>query len=347
MLHILWLIIKFILIALGIVLGLLLLAILLILFCPVRYQAVGAKEKEGWKEVEAAAKISWLFRLVSLSLTYQNGSASMGIRLFGIPLEAFQRFFGKIASFKNRKNRKQKKRPAAEEKALPQNEEAPPEKKPSIEEKPPESSQTAEEKLQEKEPVKEPQIFTENAEPHREAEEPQKDKERPGLFQRIWDKIKGILHIPVSLLKKTAGLPGKVMEKLRKIRFTLQRIYGKIDWWKEFLFHPRTKAAISLVWQNAKGLIRHVMPVKIEGSVTFGSEDPAVTGAVLAVMGMTIPFHKNRIELNPLFDGENQLIGNVRLKGRIYGFVFLKAAIVIYFNKNIKYVISRWKHKED
>ena len=41
MLHILWLILKFILILLGIVLGLLLLAILLILFCPVRYRASG------------------------------------------------------------------------------------------------------------------------------------------------------------------------------------------------------------------------------------------------------------------------------------------------------------------
>ena len=49
MLHILWLILKFILILLGIVLGLLLLAILLILFCPVRYRASGTKEKDDWK----------------------------------------------------------------------------------------------------------------------------------------------------------------------------------------------------------------------------------------------------------------------------------------------------------
>ena len=51
--------------------------------------------------------------------------------------------------------------------------------------------------------------------------------------------------------------------------------------------------------------------------------------------------------MNSLFDGENQLTGNVFLKGRIYGIVLIKAAIEIYFNKNIKYVINRWKHKED
>ena len=85
----------------------------------------------------------------------------------------------------------------------------------------------------------------------------------------------------------------------------------------------------------------------MEGDVTFGCDDPAITGTVLAVLGMTIPFHKNRIHVNPLFDGENQLTGNVFLKGRIYGIVLIKAAIEIYFNKNIKYVINRWKHKED
>ena len=51
MLHILWLILKFILILLGIVLGLLLLAILLILFCPVRYRASGTKEQDDCKKI--------------------------------------------------------------------------------------------------------------------------------------------------------------------------------------------------------------------------------------------------------------------------------------------------------
>ncbi|MFQ9880061.1 MAG: hypothetical protein ACLRW4_17165 [Ruminococcus sp.] len=44
MLHILWILIKFILIILGILLGLALLAVLLLLFCPVRYQARAVKE---------------------------------------------------------------------------------------------------------------------------------------------------------------------------------------------------------------------------------------------------------------------------------------------------------------
>ena len=74
---------------------------------------------------------------------------------------------------------------------------------------------------------------------------------------------------------------------------------------------------------------------------------PAITGTVLAVLGMTIPFHKNKVKVTPLFEEENQLTGNVSLKGRIYGIVLVKAVLEIYLNKNIKYVIRQWKHKEE
>ena len=52
MLHILWILIKFILIILEILLGLALLAVLLLLFCPVRYQARAVKEAGSFKETE-------------------------------------------------------------------------------------------------------------------------------------------------------------------------------------------------------------------------------------------------------------------------------------------------------
>ena len=62
MLHILWLILKFILIILGILLGLLLLAVLLVLFCPVRYKASAVKAEGGWKQTEGEGIVSWLFQ---------------------------------------------------------------------------------------------------------------------------------------------------------------------------------------------------------------------------------------------------------------------------------------------
>ncbi|MFR0072952.1 MAG: DUF2953 domain-containing protein [Blautia caecimuris] len=82
------------------------------------------------------------------------------------------------------------------------------------------------------------------------------------------------------------------------------------------------------------------------GQLTFGSSDPSVTGTVLAVLGMTIPLHKNCIAVTPLFEDRNVILGNIQIKGRIYGVVLCKnCSGDLYFNKNIKYIIRRWKHK--
>ena len=98
--------------------------------------------------------------------------------------------------------------------------------------------------------------------------------------------------------------------------------------------------------KSESGAAAYFIPMATGYFKTFGNEDPAVTGMVLAVLGMTIPFHKNKIEAAPLFDDENVLEGEILLKGRIYGIVVLKTAAELYFNKNIKYVIHRWRHKE-
>lgn len=170
---------------------------------------------------------------------------------------------------------------------------------------------------------------------------------KPGLFARIREILSKIIRLPGNIWNKITSIIKGIIQKVRNIKKTISGITDKLGWWKAFLTNERTKAALSLVWKDAKGLIHHVLPTKVEGAVTFGCEDPSITGAALAILGMTFPFHKNRIQVTPLFDGENQLTGNVSLKGRIYGVMFIKAAIEIYFNKNIKYVINRWKHKED
>ena len=178
-------------------------------------------------------------------------------------------------------------------------------------------------------------------------EENIKSASKSGLFTHILEILSKIIRFPGNLWNKVISIIKGIIEKIKNIKKTISGITDKLGWWKEFLTNERTKAAISLIWKDAKGLLHHVLPTKLEGDVTFGCDDPAITGTVLAVLGMTFPFHKNRIHVNPLFDGENQLTGNVFLKGRIYGIVLIKAAIEIYFNKNIKYVINRWKHKED
>ena len=154
------------------------------------------------------------------------------------------------------------------------------------------------------------------------------------FFRNLWNRLS-------RLWQKICRIPSSV----ENFTLTIQNICAKIESYQKFLEHPRTKAAFSLIKDKFFRLLRHVFPTRIQGTLTFGSSDPSVTGAVLAILGMTIPLHKNCIAVTPLFEDRNVILGNIQIKGRIYGVVLLKTALELYFNKNIKYIIRRWKHK--
>lgn len=149
-----------------------------------------------------------------------------------------------------------------------------------------------------------------------------------------------------TLFQKIKERVGGLKQKFRRICKTVRRMCRKAEWWRDFFENPRIKAALSLVKQELFKIVKHVLPVKINGEITFGCEDPSVTGMILAILGITIPLHRNCIEITPLYSGENFFSGNIIFTGRLYGIVFLVSAVKIYFNKNIKYALSRWKHKE-
>ena len=296
MLHILWLILKFILILLGIVLGLLLLAILLILFCPVRYRASGTKEQDDWKKIRGEGQVSWLFHGVVLRAVWAEGNLQTSFRLFGIPVD-------KIL------NRRKKVKDYAGSEEIP------------------EKPVNAEAEKMISSPV-DSQLQNAPEKPQQETDSDKKEK-----------KISPVRKLLSGIQSKRK----RIWDRIHHIRATLGRVGTQITWWRDFLEHPKVQAGISLVWTHAKFLIRHVLPTRMDGEITFSTEDPSITGAILAVLGMTIPFHKNCVGVRPLFSGENYCQGNVRINGRIYGIVFVRAAVSIYFNKNIKYVIKRWK----
>ena len=311
MLHILWLILKFILIILGILLGLLLLAVLLVLFCPVRYKVSVVKTEGDWNQIEGEGVVSWLFHGVSLKAEWKDQQMEMSFHLFGTPVDKLlKKRQKKKSDSENVKNTSKK---SGTKEKINENEEGirQNQRKPDNESENTETV-TNENKIQPEDTASE-----------------EVSEQKTFFIKRIYDRIRNIFK--------------GIRTKFQNIRRTLKKVKNNLSWWKSFLEHPRVKAARTLVWKHAKFLLKHIFPTKIEGQVAFSFEDPALTGTALAVLGMTIPFHKNCVQINPRFGGENYLQGNIRAKGRIYGFVFLRAALIIYFDKNIKYVIKRWK----
>lgn len=342
MLHILWLIIKWILILLGILIGLIFLILLLLLFCPIRYRGKLKKDRtDSLREIHATGEVSWLLHIISAQVFWEQGVLKTKICFLGIPLEKFRK----------------KKKPRSLSNSEDQNAKKQTEASRSHEKTSKSEQQNDAAELQMSEPqedtVEDINEISEKVimEPISISEEISEDEKKlrtkiADLILNIVGKIKTAVGKLIRIIQNFLGIPKRILKKIQSLALTIRNFCDKINWWKEFLDHPRTREALSFLWKNAKKLIYHVLPTRITGKISFGNEDPAVTGMVLAVLGMTIPFHKNKIEVAPLFDDENVLEGEIMLKGRIYGIVVLKTAAELYFNKNIKYVIHRWRHKE-
>ncbi len=313
MLHILWLVIKCIGILLAVLLAVILLALVSILFCPVRYRAKIQKTLEEWG---AQGRVSWLFGL--LSVTVRGGSAKMDvdIRILGIKLSFLKRSFSRKKKTVKKGLDTQDTLPAADV---------------SVIEKDNSGDGVLEDDIPE-DGIRGDDIRGDGAQKDSiQGEKIQEDleTEKEGLCRRLWMKI-------LEKYRSIRAAFGKFVAALQNMRDTTSL-------WKGFLVDPHTGAAVGLAWQQGCKLLRHVGPQKWEGDVYFGLDDPAATGQVLAILGATYPIYRGQLSVVPVWD-RKVLEGKACVKGRVYGIMVLYMAVRIYFDKNVRYVIQ-WFRK--
>ena len=306
-LHIILTILKVVGILLLAVLGLVLFFLLSALFVPVCYRMWG---KRTATVLEGKASVSWLFGLIRLSVGYVDSQSKLELYLFGIPLLAL----------KDRINRWRKKR-RKPGKRMRQGK--------SSDTKPADQMRKDNQAVQVKEPAEKPvqdQVDSDSTE------------QEPDTAAVIFQKIK-------EILLKIWRFPGRVLERIRKSRLTFRQFCDKIKKWYRFLQMDDTKQA--LIFLKGKGflVLRHMLPVKIQGNLHFGFEDPSITGQVLAVAGMVYPLYGKTFRIIPDFE-QQVLEGEVNLKGRVFGGYLLLQAWQIYRCKEIRRTYQRFQHKE-
>ena len=114
MLHIVFMVLKIIGIAAGLILLLLLAAAACILFVPVRYRA------EGWKrdrEISVTVKINWMLRSLRAEMTFQKKERRLRIWIFGRTTEQWKKTVNRFTKKKEKKEKttSSKERGAGEE----------------------------------------------------------------------------------------------------------------------------------------------------------------------------------------------------------------------------------------
>lgn len=311
--HVILTILKILGIILLVLLGLLLVIVFSVLFVPVRYRLEGEKSSPGWSEANGKVKVSWLLHLIHLRIQYQEKELDWECYLFGVPLKkagAAVREWKKKRRKKKIQEQKERRKKAVQQKNKP-------EKRTAAKKKGQEKPLQIEEKTEIKA-----------------AERKQQEKEKVSdKLSRFWNRCKKIVG---SIL----GFPGKLKKKLTNIRLTFRGFCDKIKRWRTLWNEESTQAALHFLTEKGRKLIRHVLPRKIRGSITFGCEDPALTGQILGAVAIAYPLYGKGVAVYPRFE-EKILEGQLQMKGRIVAACLLWQAWKIYRNPDVRKTLKK------
>lgn len=133
----------------------------------------------------------------------------------------------------------------------------------------------------------------------------------------------------------------KLKFSFRRICDTLKNIKEKKNKLQEIISSRENQKTARLLFKQARRLIRHLFPKKGQGTVTFGFDDPYLTGQVLTYASLLYPFFYKRLKLIPVFDravflAEGKLAGRLRL-GTVL-FIGLRMLL----DKNFRILLKKW-----
>ena len=329
MLHILLFILKIIGILLLSILGLILLILALVLLVPVRYRAV--LQMRTIAEYSADGKASWLLGLICLTCGYDGEQVKLDIRIFGHSL---------LHKKPEKQKKRRKKPPQRQTGEQPAVREIKAEKE-NIE---PENTECmplvkqAGPKQDEKTSVQEISDTEDGGTDADEAERTSGTHEKNHVWQKLRNGSTRLSRLPSQIRQKVSSI-GHTWKNLSKRKDHLQ---STVEKYHSFWNRTCTQAAKDHILKEVKYLLRHILPEKLEGTLTFGFEDPATTGQVLGILCVLAVFTGNHLEVNGNFEGK-MLEGDVSIKGHIRLCHIAKSAISLLIDKNIRKTIKEFR----
>ena len=109
------------------------------------------------------------------------------------------------------------------------------------------------------------------------------------------------------------------------------------------LFDPKNRPAFLKLKRELFRILRHLKPLRLEGKLYFGFEDPAATGYALGALSLLYPVYEDHVALYPDFEAK-KLEGELYIYERIRLSVFVAAALRIILDKDIRRIVRSFKH---
>lgn len=358
MIHILLLILKIIGIILGVLLAVLLIGLCIALFVPVRYQLEAWRtEEEGAPPIEVKGSVTWLLHFVNVHFRYP---ADIYLRarlflftVFRLPPKQKNEESG------NRERKKKDKKDSNSGKetkeARSSGSEANKKDEPlgSIENQKDNESRGSEGSPSgEGDKKDEESSGGEGDKKNEESSGGEANEKDSESLSGESDKEDGENSPRLSILEKIRSIFRQIRRIFQNIWYTLKGICDKIktireniEYYMGVLKSDTFQKAFSLCKEELFSILSYIRPRKFQADLTIGMDDPATTGKILSYYGMLYPLIGGHVNIVPDFE-RKRMEGAVLIKGKVRLFTFIKAAVRLYFSKDIRKMLRLFK-KED
>lgn len=323
MLHIILFILKILGLLVLIVLGLVLAVALLILLVPVRYQAEGSYDGK----VKGKARITWLLHILSVTAQYEE-DLIVRVRIFGFRIGKPKKMDSELKEAEDIVVQAMEiMEPEPIREVLKGKEEDPDRAREEPRSLPPPEEESRNLTSPKEEPKRE--------EPKREEPKKKELKKKKGF------QIKGMFE---KLKKKVLMAFIKLKFFFLRICDTLRTIKDKKDEIYAWISDKENQRIGKLLFRQVKRLVRHILPRRGKGNITFGFDDPYLTGQVLTYASVIYPLCHKHLNLYPVFD-QTVFTMEGTFRGRIrMGSVLLIGSRML-LDRNFRRLLKGWLHK--
>lgn len=297
-------ILKWIGIALLVLLGVLIFLLCLILFVPIRYKANGFC-KDSY---QIHAKATWLLHIISFTVDFkQEQPFRMKLRILGISI---------YDNLKEKKTKKTKVNTLPEIVGASKQERS--------------NAESVEEITKAEKPIMQEQntniikdisVSEANVDGDMDAEQ---EAQRLTFMQK-----------QKKICLKVINIFRNIKYTIRKICDTIKEFKDNITYYVELFKKDSTKVALEACKKRLLRIIKNLKPQKFQVNLHVGMDDPATLGDILGVWGMLYPIHQGHIDICPDFE-QTVLEGDFYCKGRITVYIYIWTIMIILFDKDIR-----------
>ena len=156
------------------------------------------------------------------------------------------------------------------------------------------------------------------------------------------DKLRALPEIIKKIIHKIKSLFENIQYTIQRLCDKMKSISDTIQYYKDVVESDIFQRSFRLCKGELTAILKSLKPQKFEAKLIVGMDDPAATGKILSICGMLYPVLGGQVDVVGDFE-RKRIEGRVYIKGRIRFWTFLRVAVRIYFNQDIKKLLKLLK----